>query len=73
MSSDLNIAAAIGMPSADPSHRQMLQQAWSSINHLVNVPSEQARFPVVLIFLRRYCIISKEVNQGDGARSGILI
>lgn len=36
MSSDLNIPAAIGMSSADTSHRQVLQQTWTSVNHLVN-------------------------------------
>jgi len=37
MSSDMNITAAIGMSSGDPGHRQVLQQTWSSVSHLVNV------------------------------------
>jgi len=37
MSSDMNITAAIGMSSGDPSRRQVLEQTWSSVRHLVNV------------------------------------
>ncbi|KAF9793395.1 hypothetical protein BJ322DRAFT_1103792 [Thelephora terrestris] len=36
MSSDMNISA-ISMSSGDPSHRQVLQQTWSSVSHLMNV------------------------------------
>ena len=44
MSSDMNITAAIGMSSEDPRHRQVLQQTWSSVSHLVNVSGEEASF-----------------------------
>lgn len=44
MSADMNITAAISMPSGDPTHRQVLQQTWSSIGHLMNVSSEQTSF-----------------------------
>lgn len=47
MSSDMNITAAIGMSSGDPTHRQVLQQTWSSVSHLVNISSEEASFPAL--------------------------
>lgn len=50
MSSDMNITAAIGMSSGDPGQRQMLEQTWSSVSHLVNVSSEQASFSAYLMF-----------------------
>ena len=40
MSSDMNITAAIGISSGDPSHQQVLEQTWSSVGHLVNVSSQ---------------------------------
>jgi hypothetical protein len=46
MSSDMNITAAIGMSSGDPNHRQVLQQTWSSVTHLVDVSGEQISFIV---------------------------
>jgi len=50
MSSDLNITAAISMSSGDPSHRHVLQQTWSSVNHLVNFSGKEAGFLVILTF-----------------------
>lgn len=50
MSSDMNITAAIGMSSGDPGQRQVLQQTWSSVSHLVNVSGEEASFPALSTF-----------------------
>jgi hypothetical protein len=47
MSSEMNITAAIGMSSGDPGHRQVLQQTWSSVSHLVNVSGKVASFRVL--------------------------
>lgn len=44
MSSEMNITAAIGMSSGDPSHQQILEQTWSSVGHLVNASSKRANF-----------------------------
>jgi hypothetical protein len=49
MSSDMNITAAIGMPSGDPRHRQVLQQTWTSVSHLVNISGEKASFLAFLM------------------------
>ena len=50
MSTDMNITAAIGMSSGDPRHRQVLQQTWSSVSHLVNLSGEEGSFSALLIF-----------------------
>lgn len=65
MSSDLNITAAIGMSSADPSHRQVLQQTWSSVNHLVNVSSEQAGYLALPIFSQTLSSVKTQSNIGN--------
>lgn len=66
MSSELNITAAIGMPSGDPNQRQVLQQTWSSVNNLVEMSSESTNFLEVLAFLTPSSV---EAQSGLGNRA----
>lgn len=65
MSSDMNISAAIGMSSGDPGHRQVLQQTWSSVSHLVNVSGKEASFPSLLIFSQTLSLVKAQSNLGE--------
>jgi hypothetical protein len=65
MSSDMNITAAIGMSSGDPSQRQILEQTWSSVGHLVNVSSEQASFLALLMFSQTLLLVKAQSNLGN--------
>jgi len=64
MSSDMNITAAIGMSSGDPGQRQVLQQTWSSVSHLVNVSGEPANFPALLAFSQTLSSVKAQSNLG---------
>ena len=63
----MNITAAISMSSGDPNHRQVLQQTWSSVNHLVNVSGEEANFPALLTFSQTLSSVKAQSNLGNGA------
>lgn len=69
MSSDMNITAAIGMSSGDPSHRHVLEQTWSSVSHLVNVSSEQASFPALSVLSQTLLLVKAQSNLGNAAAS----
>ena len=63
MSSDMNIPAAVGMSSGNPSHRLLLEQTWSSVSHLVNMSSKQASFFALLIFFSDVIISKGSIGQ----------
>jgi len=65
MSSDMNITAAIGMSSGDPSQRQVLQQTWSSVSHLVNVSGEKASFPALSTISQTLSSVKAQSNLGN--------
>ena len=65
MSSDMNITAAIGMSSGNPSRQQVLEQTWSSVNHLVNFSSEQVSFPALLIVPQTLLLVKAQSNLGN--------
>ena len=67
MSSDMNISAAIGMSSGDPGQRQVLQQTWSSVSHLVNVSGEEASFPALLSSSQTLPSVKAQSNLGNRA------
>jgi len=67
MSSDMNITAAIGMSSGDPGHRQVLQQTWSSVSHLVNVSGEETSFSALLTFSQTLSAVKAQSNLGSRA------
>ena len=65
MSSDMNITAAIGMSSGDPGQRQVLQQTWSSVSHLVNVSGEKASFPALSTISQTLPSVKAQSNLGN--------
>ena len=67
MSSDMNITAAIGMSSGDPGQRQVLEQTWSSVGHLVNVSCESARSPAFLTSSQTLSLVKAQSNLGNRA------
>ena len=67
MSSDMNISAAIGMSTGDPSHRQVLQQTWSSVSHLVNVSGEKTSFPTLLSLSQTLSSVKTQSDLGNRA------
>jgi hypothetical protein len=66
MSSDMNITAAIDMSSGNPGHRQVLEQTWSSVSHLVNVSTgEVTSFLALLKISQTISSVKAQSNLGN--------